>query len=31
MTDEDNFFAVRSEIEEKLKEIGDFKKNLYTC
>ncbi|MCL6237013.1 hypothetical protein M5F66_01425 [Acinetobacter sp. ANC 5033] len=29
MTDEDNFFAVRSEIEEKLKEIPDFKK-IYT-
>ncbi len=29
MTDEDNFFAVRSEIEEKLKEITDFKK-IYT-
>ncbi|WP_180113382.1 hypothetical protein [Acinetobacter sp. YH12073] len=29
MTDEDNFFAVRSEIEEKLKEIPDFKE-IYT-
>ena len=29
MTDEDNFFAVRGEIEEKLKEIPDFKK-VYT-
>ena len=29
MTDEDNFFAVRNEIYEKLKEIPGFKK-VYT-
>ena len=27
MSDEENFFAVRSEIAEKLAEITDFKKN----